>query len=505
MTALVRNEGCKMMGETNLKTCLLMSIFFLGIACTAASARTIYVDYDGSADFSNIQAAIDDSNDGDTIIVADGTYTGDGNRDIDFLGKAITLRSENGPQNCIIDCNGTFEEPHRGFYFHHGEDANSVLDGFTITNGYANSIIEFFGGAIHGNGTKATIQNNHIVGNVALTYNLPSTVRGGGIYDCDGTIQYNIISGNSAVAIDAESLSVGGGVSGCDGTIKNNIISNNIADFGGGIEFHSSNPIISGCVFTENIANHCGGGVCNNDGSPTLTNCIYNRNVAFVGAGMYNGYNSSPTVTNCTFSSNLADNQGGGILNIAGPRATVTNCILWGNMPDQIIDYDYPVSDTTVLFSDVQGGWTGLGNIDADPCFTDPCNSDYHLKSMAGRWDPSLSDWVIDAGTSPCIDAGNPGCPLGDEPNDPNNLRINMGAYGGTSQASKSPANWRSLADLTNDWIVDSNDLKVFVGYWLKAGRCIPGDLNRNQYTDFVDFAFISLDWLECTGLKENL
>ena len=458
MTALVRNEGSKMMGETNLKACVLISIFLLGMACTAFSARTIYIDNDGSADFSTIQAAIDDSNDGDTIIVADGTYTGVGNRDIDFLGKAITLRSENGPQNCIIDCNGTNTEPHRGFHFHNGEDANSVLDGFTITNGLANDLIVPFGGAIHGNGTKATIQNNHIVGNVALTYNFLSGVRGGGLYDCDGTIQYNIISGNSAVNIDLLSLSMGGGLYGCDGTIKNNIISNNIADFGGGIEFRSSNPIVSGCFFSGNIAYSEGGGV----------SC----------------YGYSPTFINCTFIGNSAT-YGGGIYNRSDCEPNLINCILWGNTPDQIYG-----GSPTVTYSDVQGGWTGLGNIDADPCFADPCNDDYHLKSQAGRWDANSESWVLDDVTSPCIDAGNPGCPETNEPL-PNGNRINMGAYGGTAQASKSPANWRSIVDITNDWVVDSNDLKVFFGYWLNTGQCIPGDLDRSQSVDFADFALM--------------
>ncbi len=99
----------------------------------SAQAASRYVP----TQYATIQDAIDASSDGEAVIVADGIYTGLGNRDIDFMGKGITVRSENGPENCIINCQGTEIEPHRGFYFHSGEDGNSVADGFTITGGYA--------------------------------------------------------------------------------------------------------------------------------------------------------------------------------------------------------------------------------------------------------------------------------------------------------------------------------------------------------------------------------
>jgi len=113
--------------------CLL---FLSAVSC---DARLIIVDIAGSANFDNIQAAIDDSNDGDEILVFDGTYTGPGNRDIVYGGRAITIYSISGPDLCIIDCNGSEAEPHRGFYFHNAEDSNSVLQGVTIKNGYSSS------------------------------------------------------------------------------------------------------------------------------------------------------------------------------------------------------------------------------------------------------------------------------------------------------------------------------------------------------------------------------
>jgi hypothetical protein len=139
-----------------------------------------------------------------------------------------------------------------------------------------------------------------------------------------------------------------------------------------------------------------------------------------------------------------------------------------------------------------------MGNVIADPCFADPCRGDYHLKSQAGRWDPNSESWAKDSMTSPAIDAGNPGCPLGDEPNDANNVRISMGAYGGTAEASKTPADWRSIADFTNDWSVDYNDLSIFVDYWLQAGQCIPSDLDRSQSVNLKDFSIFAREWPLC-------
>ena len=88
--------------------------------------------------------------------------------------------------------------------------------------------------------------------------------------------------------------------------------------------------------------------------------------------------------------------------------------------------------------SDVQGGWLGEGNINGNPLFADPSNGDLHVKSQAGRWDPAIKGWITDGVTSSCIDAGDPDVAVGDE-REANGGRINMGAYGGTSEASKSP------------------------------------------------------------------
>ena len=195
---------------------------------------------------------------------------------------------------------------------------------------------------------------------------------------------------------------------------------------------------------------------------------------------------------------------------------TVTNCIFWGN---EI--YNWAIDSTPVIsYCDIEGcggsgaGWEtslgsdGGGNIDADPNFAKPgywdgdvwVDGDYHLKSQAGRWYPNTESWITDTVTSPCIDKGNPGSPLGDEPVDPNNLRINMGAYGGTAEASKTPSGWGLLSDLTNDGTVSLNDLLAQIEYWLETGNKQPGDLDRNGPVNLADFVLLAGDWLEQTS-----
>ena len=89
------------------------------------------------ADFPTIQQAMDHTAPGGSVIIADGTYQGTGNRDLDFKGRSFTVRSENGSDNCTIDCQGTSTDPHRAFIFHNEETTASLVDGLTIINGYA--------------------------------------------------------------------------------------------------------------------------------------------------------------------------------------------------------------------------------------------------------------------------------------------------------------------------------------------------------------------------------
>ena len=161
-------------------------------------------------------------------------------------------------------------------------------------------------------------------------------------------------------------------------------------------------------------------------------------------------------LTNCTFYGNRA--QDGTSLYLGQESiATVKSCILWSGA-GEIISVDNSRADVT--YSNIQGTWSGQGNTDLEPLFAAPghwinghdpnlavdpndpnavwANGDYHLKSQAGRWAPVTASWISDEHTSPCIDAGDPNMPVTFEPF-PSGGTVNLGAYGGTAQASKSP------------------------------------------------------------------
>jgi len=110
--------------------------------------ETYIINPEGSGDYPDIQTAVHAAIPGDIIELTNGIFTGEGNRDIDLLGKAIMIRSAyRDPEECIIDCEGTEEDPHRGFLFISGETDATILAGVTIKNGFA-PLDDFLGGAI---------------------------------------------------------------------------------------------------------------------------------------------------------------------------------------------------------------------------------------------------------------------------------------------------------------------------------------------------------------------
>lgn len=434
--------------RVNRASSLLAGVFLFLAVPVISSANTIYVDVNspnepgaGTFDdpFRSIQDAIDDANNGDIIEVRPGLYTGLGNYDLDPNGKSITIGSTepNNPDvmaKTIIDPN----KAGRGFYFDSGEDANCIIEGLTIRNAYT-------GG------------------------------KGGGIY-----CYYS------------------------SPTIKNcTIFSNSSNMSGGGLYFEYSDSVITNCVISCNTAANDGGGIELSNSRVKITNCIFNSNVANSYGGGTDFFRCDAIVRNCTFAGNTANN-GGGLFcwNSTESDITVSNCIFWENQATSNSQIGRTASGTVLVnYCNVQGTWPGINNINTDPNFVsfalqaDPNTWDLRLKSQFGRWDPNANQWLTDITTSPCIDTGDPNSAYTNELW-PHGKWINMGAYGGTVQASMSASEAGNISDLNHDGIVCPADLAVFTDSWLLEEILLAEDLSRNGFVNLNDFAIFAENWL---------
>ncbi|MHC4655194.1 MAG: choice-of-anchor Q domain-containing protein [Planctomycetota bacterium] len=354
-----------------MKRTISISFAALFIIVGSAAAKDLLVP----SEYKTIQAAINAAANGDTVIVADGTYTGSGNRDIDFKGKAITVMSENGPEKCIIDC----QSDGRGFNFHKGEDANSVVDGFAITNGYAthgggifcsNASPRIIGctithnSAYHTGGISSTENSSPTISDCTITDNSCEVAAGGlGFFRSSVPPKVNkcIIAGNN-------STRSGPGAIWCH--VSSPIITNCVIayNFGrshsGGIQCTDSSPVITNCIISGNSSSYRPGGIHCDNASPIIRNCIISGNSADFGSGLYSGSASAPKIINCTISDNRSK-YGGGIHCDFGSM-TITNCIVWGNFPQAIVASR---AFLEVTCSNIDDGWKGQDNISKDPLF----------------------------------------------------------------------------------------------------------------------------------------
>lgn len=434
-----------------------------------SGSRTITVSLDGTGDYDRIQRAIKAAAfRDDVVLVDDGIYTGPGNRNIDFLGKLITVKSKNGPEKTIIDCQGPDGESYYGFSFNSGETHQARLDGFTIAN--ANGQWQYESGS-----------------GVIIYWSSPSI-------------------SNCIVRRSRSPLSV-----------------------------RESNSIISNCTFAENLTLQV---IIIGNSDCLMENClIVGNRSAYRGLVTVLDYGSDSEhshlqLRNCTLSDNAAQSffHSDSYDNLL---LSLDNCAFWGNdwQWSFLSFFDGTVS---VANSNIPGGkntlsgagdnllW-GYGNIDCNPLFVSQgywddkdtpddylddvwYPGDYHLKSAGWRWDAANSRWTYDNVTSPCIDKGNPGMSLGDEPItleiDPANTyavnkRINMGAYGGTAEASMAPTDTTLLADINNDRIVNADDLEVVMENWLSTQPNNHADFNRDTIINFDDFALFAGEWQE--------
>ncbi|MCP4260892.1 MAG: hypothetical protein GY774_25790 [Planctomycetes bacterium] len=372
-----------------------------------------------------------------------------------------------------------------GFIISHGNGTGSGIqifsDGPTIQNCKFTYNLGGAGGAINSRQSNLILNECSFVGNRAnsgggvLSWGnavlTSCTFRDNSARDGGGAVKH---TGGTLELIDCEFVnnSVSWSLSYNDGTrggallaatseeivIKNCIFNKNAAPYGGAIRGYD-NLHIDNCVFTDNLAEF--GGALFGLYDSTIMNCIFSGNRAVEGGALCT---SGPNLINCTLADNWAQNgkaigwvsfgRGGSSLVM-----TITNCILWNGF-DEISLHGDQLPDITITHTNIQGGWPSWpwqGIIYSDPCFVkqgywthandpdvtvepnDPnavwIDGDYHLKSQAGRWEPVSESWVVDDVTSPCIDTGDPNSPVAFEPF-PNGGIINMGAYGGTVEAS---------------------------------------------------------------------
>jgi len=269
----------------------------------SAHAATHVVLPNGTGDYPTIQAAIANSSWGDSVALADGVYSGPGNRDIVYQGKPITVYSLSGdPAACILDCEGSALDPHRGFLFNWSESENSILQGVTIINGHVvgpdpPDPTGCGGGILVINGSGPTIRNVVVRDCYAM--------MGGGVFVWEGSPRFS------------------------DCTFSEN---DSWWGSGGGAYSHSSPVRFVDCRFIDNQSNQSGGGLaCNaSDLEVLVAGCLFQGNdveSGGYGGGLTVGYDCEAEIHDCTFFDNAADNGGA----LATYDARLSGCTVHAN------------------------------------------------------------------------------------------------------------------------------------------------------------------------------
>lgn len=451
---------------------------------------------DGSAGspFASISAAVAAARPGDVIQVAAGSYrenvaVGDYN---DLSDKHLKLLGGFDPadfgvrdaavHHTVID--GGFQDP--GVRLHVASDGTTVLDGFHITRGrgLGSSWEDGYGAGggvyVHymGHG-EVVVSHNVVYDNETFDYtSFDLETRGGGIHsdfqDWEGDSRGNVRIENNIVSGNRASRGAGINVRGPRATIIGNLIEDNQShgDHGGGLYISTASTIVErnvirgnvigatfgygwgggvfvgaasaelyGNVISHNFAPTIGSGIFWDEGATgTMRNDLIFANRcpddARSGAAIYVDGGEAPShvlVENATIADHHCPDSSGGVVYVEnGSSITVRNSILWGNT-HEFSDADATASHAISYSITAE---PGQGNFLADPLFADPAAGDYHLRSSAGRY--TAAGWVSDGETSPALDAGDPAADHSQEPQ-PNGGRLNLGAYGNTAEASKSP------------------------------------------------------------------
>ena len=329
----------------------------------SAMSQTIYVNgtcgdnsWTGTSDVckapngpkKSIAAGMNAALDGGEVVIADGVYTGPGNRGITTGGKSLTIRSMNGPAATVVDC----ALEHRFLRVVDTPSPGIMIRGLTVRNGFAE-----LGGAIHCDASALHLVNCAFEDNEAAV--------------------------GGALRIFPES----------DVTTVACVFAGNQAEGGAGLFNHFSNVHLLNCLFIDNHAESLGGGAVIHDAPAQVHGCSFvSNNSNFSTGGIVHNGDLAPSgstfIHNCSFGTNSSTESGAVTLSYSD--AALANSVAWANVPTQI-SLEFGTQKVTVNDSNIQGGWSGPGsnNIDADPLFVQPASGDLRLSFG-----------------SPCIDMG---------------------------------------------------------------------------------------------------
>ncbi|OXU16186.1 right-handed parallel beta-helix repeat-containing protein [Sedimentisphaera salicampi] len=351
-------------------------------------------------DYPTIQQAVDAAQDGQTVQIAPGTYSGEGNVNIDLLGKAITVRGAKGPRATVIDCSvimPAVEDPlqkiiSRGFYVHQGERRDTVIRNLTIENGFVS------GSEIPEDDMRWNLSPEHPIGAGIYCEFASPTIKNCIITDCRTEMGAGIgcVGAHPDISFSRVHDCNAGGFGPCESggfgagigfirhsslNITNCRVVRNSAYYnskGAGLYCRRSRAKIYGSTFSSNSAdgNLLGGGVyCGTGSEMMLKNCVVSNNLANCGAGIFAHRRLASEVSaleapvfprtlvrveNCTVANNRLVNPmpiypGAGIHSRAAD-IKVSSSIVWYNSPTQIVIYKSP-HKFPVTYSNVQGGY----------------------------------------------------------------------------------------------------------------------------------------------------
>lgn len=412
----MRDEALRM----RIVVCIVLAAPSL-MTVPGASAATYSVRADGLGDFPTIQAAVDFAQPADVIQLTDGIFTGPGNRDIDFSGKAIAVTSASGdPATCVIDCEGSEAERHCGVVFHSGEGPDARLTSVGIRNGYAQST----GGGIRCSSSSSPTITNCVVSGCLAEYS------GGALYIIDSaptvsgcTFEYNsapqygggvYCSGGEALVFErcafvGNAAGAGGGGLAChlgaapaSVTAVSCLFEGNHAYGGGGMSILGGSLELEDCVLRGNVA-EVNGGVEESSEAFACRGCLFIDNAASGGAAALGCADGAVEISDCVLAGNHS--QEGSSIRVTRCVATMTGCSIVGNrtaVSDAAL-HCYDSEEVTIeatlivgsaggavlcggcaatlvccdVFGNASGNWTGCiadqlgqgGNLSVDPQF----------------------------------------------------------------------------------------------------------------------------------------